>query len=75
MKKIKKKEVKVMNKNLKKFLELRGLTMEDLGLDPNKDEFTFEEIFNLISYFIIHLFFHLINDIENKFSFGGSIAE
>ena len=36
-----------MNKNLKKFLELRGLTIEDLGLDPNKDEFTFEEIFNL----------------------------
>ena len=36
-----------MNKNLKHLLELKGLTMEDLGLDPNKEEFTFEEIFNL----------------------------
>ena len=36
-----------MNKNLKELLEVNNLTMEDLGLDPEKEEFTFEQIFNL----------------------------
>ena len=36
-----------MNKNLKKLLKVNNLTMEDLGLDPNKEKFTFDEIYNL----------------------------
>ena len=36
-----------MNKNLKKLLKMNNLTMEDLGLDPNTEKFTFDEIFNL----------------------------
>lgn len=36
-----------MNKNLKKLLKVNNLTMEDLGLDPNEEKFTFEEIYNL----------------------------
>ena len=36
-----------MNKNLKQLLKMNNLTMEDLGLDPNTERFTFEEIYNL----------------------------
>lgn len=36
-----------MNTNLKKLLNLHGLKMENVGLDPNQTQFSFSEIFNI----------------------------
>ena len=37
-----------MNENLEKLIKLRNINIEEIGLDVNKEEFTIEEIYNLI---------------------------